>query len=180
MSERTDPMKEAASNYLDACRSQFDNGVALVNALVGAAERIRAFQMEAVREAQAKYAEVSGQFTQASSVQDVMALEGAFIKDYSASVVGYWTRLAEILQQAQGEITGILDKQRSETLEQASLSAKAPASFYAAPEQLISVMQTAFDAARGANEAFVKAIAGMHPPAAKKKPAKSAAAHPRA
>ena len=176
MNDKSGFPQVTAEGYVDAYRSQLDSGLELMSALLAATQRMQELQFGALRDAQQKYAEVAGRFTDASSVQDVIAMQKDLVESYAAGAVGYWTKLTELLRDAQSEISGIVEKQGGRALEQATASVQAPASAYGAPGNLIAVMQTAFDAARDANAAFVQAFAHPAAPAAKKKPARHA--HP--
>jgi phasin family protein len=174
MDARTNFSETAAIQYFDACRSQFGNGLALINALVAGAERMRKAQVDAAQQVRAKQSEIVTQVANASSMQDLLALQGTLMSEYCRGAVAYWTRLAELAQQTQAEIGALVQKQGSDALSRVSASTGAPQS---TSGSLVTVMQTAFDAARGANEAFAKALTGAYPPAtATKKPAKAAAA----
>ena len=173
---RTSSAQSPLSGYVDAWRGYFDNGVQLANAVLAGADRLREFQLGTARDIQKKYVEIAGRLANAKSAEDLMALQSALMRDYSAGAVGYWTKLSELLQQTQGRIAATLEKQGTRVLEQASASVQAPAQLYGAPRELIAVMQNAFDAARGANEAFLKALA-HHPAAAGKKATKAAQAN---
>jgi phasin family protein len=177
MDARTNFSETAAIQYFDACRSQFGNGLALINALVAGAERMRKAQVDAAQQVRAKQSEIVTQVANASSIQDLLALQGTLMSEYCRGAVAYWARLAELAQQTQAEIGALVQKQGSDALSRVSASTGAPQSTSGASGSLVTVMQTAFDAARGANEAFVKALTGAYPPAAAtKKPAKAAAA----
>ena len=177
MNDATNFSEAAMLKYFEACRGQYESGLALLNALVAGAERMRAMQLAAAHETKAKQAEFARQIAKASSLQDLLILQGALLNEYCLRAVAYWSKLAELSQRTQAEIAAVLRAQGTEALKQAYASAKAPASAPGASESLATVMQSAFAAARGANEAYVNALTRAYPLApAPKKPAKAATA----
>ena len=164
MNDATHFTETALAKQFDACRGQFETGLALINALVAGAERMRTMQLEAARETKAKQAEVAAQIAGAKSIQELLVLQAALISEYCMRAVAYWSKLAELARRTQVEMIEIMGRRGSEALKQA----EAP------------VVQSSFDAAREASEAFMKALTSAYPllaPPPAKKPAK-AAAHP--
>jgi phasin family protein len=184
MNDLTKFTETAASQCFDACRSQFEGGLALANALVAGAERMRVIQLAAAQEIQAKHAAIAERSAKASNVQDLLLLQATLMADYCSGALGYWTKLAVLAKETQSELAALAQKQGSEAMQKVSANANAAAATSAgspgfasavAPESLVKVLQTAYDAARGANEAFVKAFTGaaIPPSTETKKPAKA-------
>lgn len=168
----------AAARYFDAFRMQFETGLALVNAVVAGTQRMREAQLTAARDTQVQHKRIAERVAKTGSMLDLVALQSSLLNEYSIASVRYWTQLAEIGRKTQEDIAGILQKQGSQTLAQAAADSSA-ISLAVPAEPLVSAMQTAFNAARQANESFANALAGaVAPAAAAKKPAKGAAAHP--
>ena len=168
----------AAANCMAACRTQFETGLALVGALAAGSERVREVQLAAARDAQAQTRRIAESLAKATTPQELLTLQGSLVNDYCLGALRYWTSLAELAQRTQVEMAGVLQKKGGQALAQAQAEAPA-AAFPGSTESFAYVMQTAFDAARGANEAFVKALTGAYQPAAAaKKSSKAADARP--
>ena len=171
-------VEDAAARYLDAFRTQFETGLALVNALIAGAERVREAQLAAVRATRVQHKQLAERVAKTASMQDLLALQGSLLNEYCIGSVRYWSQLAEIGRTTQEDIANIAQKQGKQALAQAAAESSAIALPVPA-EPLVSAMQTAFIAARKANETFANALAGAStPPAAVKKSGKAAHARP--
>ena len=175
MKKDANPLFEgAAGKYFEAWRSQFEGKQGLMHALLTSAERMQKLQLAAAHEIQARHAEIAGQITKVASMQDLLELQRKLANQYYLDAVGYWTKVAALAQETQAEIAGMVQEQGSGALKQILADAPAPVAA-GTPDSLASFMQSAFDAAREANENFVKTLTGTYmPTAAAKKPAKAA------
>jgi phasin family protein len=166
-------VEQVASRYLDAFRTQFESGLALVNAFVAGAERVREAQLAAARDTRVHHKQIAERAAKTTSMQDLLALQSSLLNEYCFGTVRYWSQLAEIGRKTQEDIANIVQKQGSQVLAQATAE-NAAISLPTPAEPLVSAMQTAFNAARRANESFANALVGAGmPAAAAKKPGKT-------
>ncbi|HUN67980.1 MAG TPA: TIGR01841 family phasin [Burkholderiales bacterium] len=169
-------VEDAAARYLDAFRMQFETGLALVNALVAGAERVREAQLTAARDTRVQHKQIAERVSKTTSMQDMMVLQSSLLNEYCFGVVRYWSQLAEIGRKTQEDVANIVQKQGKQVLAQAAAENSA-ISLPAPAEPLVSAMQSAFNAARKANESFANALIGASGPAAiAKKPGKAGSA----
>ena len=169
-------VEDAAARYVDAFRMQFETGLALVGALVAGAERVREAQLTAARDTRVQHKQIAERVAKTTSMQDMMALQSSLLNEYCFGVVRYWSQLAEIGRKTQEDVANIVQKQGKQVLAQASAETSA-ISLPAPAEPLVSAMQSAFNAARRANESFANALIGAAAPAAAaKKPGKAGSA----
>lgn len=169
-------VENAATLYIDALRTQFETGLALVSALVAGAERIREAQLEAARETRVNHKQIAERVAKTSSMQDLLALQFSLLNEYCFGSARYWAQLAEIGRKTQEDVAGIVQKQGRQALAHAAAENSA-ISLPGSAEPLVAAMQSAIDAARKANESFTSALIGAAAPAGAKKAGK--AAHPR-
>jgi len=158
-------VEDAAARYLDAFRMQFETGLALVNALVAGAERVREAQLTAARDTRVQHKQIAERVAKTSSLQDLLALQSSLLNEYCFGTVRYWSQLAEIGRKTQEDVANIVHKQGKQVLAQASAESSA-ISLPVPAEPLVSAMQSAFNAARRANESFANALIGASTPAA--------------
>jgi phasin family protein len=170
-------VENAATLYVDALRTQFETGLALVNALVAGAERIREAQLDAARATRVNHKQIADRVAKTSSMQDLLALQLSLLNEYCFGSVRYWSQLAEIGRKTQEDVAGIVQKQGRQALAQAAAENSAIA-LPGSAEPLVAAMQSAINAARKANESFANALVGAAAPAVAKKPAKGAHARP--
>lgn len=169
-------VEDAAARYVDAFRTQFETGLALMNALVAGAERLREAQLTAARDTRVQYQKIAERVAKTASMQDLLALQSSLLNEYCFGTAHYWAQLAEIGRATQEDIANVVQQQGKQVLAQASAESSA-ISLPGSAEPLVSAMQTAFNAARKANESFANALIGAGtPPAAAKKSGKAAPA----
>ena len=167
-------VENAATLYVDALRAQFETGLALVNAVVTGAERIREAQFAAARDTRVNHKQIAERVAKTTSMQDLLALQSSLLSEYCFASVRYWAQLAEIGRQTQEDVANVVQKQGKQVLAQAAAENSA-ISLPGPAEPLAQAMQTAFNAARRANETFANALVGVAAPAeAAKKSAKPA------
>lgn len=170
--------EDAAVKYLDAYRSQFQNNLALAQAVLAGAERMRSIQLAAARDAQASQGSIAKKITKDSSMQDLLTLQTSLLSNYCVDAMSYWTKVGEVVQQTQSEIAAMMEAQGKEALKQGFVT---PPSSSAAdsPDSLSAFMQSTFSAGQRANEMFIKALTGGGMPVATtKNQSKSGAASP--
>jgi phasin family protein len=167
----------AAAFYVDALRTQFETGLALVNALVAAAERIREAQLNAARETRVNHKQIAERVAKTTSMQDLLALQLSLLNEYCFGSARYWSQLADIGRKTQEDIANVAQKLSRQALVQAAAESSA-ISLPGPAEPLVAAMQSAFDAARRANESFASALVGTASPAVAKKANKGAHARP--
>lgn len=166
----------AATLYVDALRTQFETGLALVNAVVAGAERIREAQFAAARDTRVNHKQIAERVAKTTSMQDLLALQSSLLSEYCFASVRYWSLLAEIGRKTQEDIANVVQKQGKQVLAQAAAENSA-ISLSGPAEPLVAAMQSAFNAARKANETFANALVGTAASAgASKKTSKSAGA----
>ena len=158
-------VEDVAARYLDAFRTQLETGLALVNALVAGAERVREAQLAAARDTRVQHKQIADRVAKTASMQDLLALQSSLLNEYCFGTVRYWSQLAEIGRRTQEDITNIAQQQGKQVLAQAAAESSA-ISLSAPAEPLVAAMQTAFNAARRANESFANALVGIGTPAA--------------
>ena len=169
-------VEDAAARYFDAFRTQFETGLALVNALVSGAERMREAQLEAARETRVHHKQIAERVAKTTSMQDMLALQSSLLNEYCFGTVRYWSQLAEIGRKTQEDIANIVQQQGKQVLAQAAAENSA-ISLPGPAEPLVTAMQSAFNAARRANESFANALVGSSTlPGPAKKAGKAAAA----
>jgi phasin family protein len=169
-------VEDAAARYFDAFKTQFETGLALVNALVAGAERMREAQLDAARETRVQHKQIAERVAKTASMQDMLALQSSLLNEYCFGTVRYWSQLAEIGRKTQEDIANIVQRQGKQVLAQAAAENSA-ISLPGTAEPLVAAMQTAFNAARRANESFANALVGGGMPSGPaKKAAKAAAA----
>ena len=169
-------VEDAAARYFDAFRTQFETGLAFVNALVIGAERMREAQLEAARETRVHHKQIAERVAKTTSMQDMLALQSSLLNEYCFGTVRYWSQLAEIGRKTQEDIANVVQQQGKQVLAQAAAENSAIA-LPGTAEPLVAAMQSAFNAARRANESFANAlVAGAAPAGPAKKAAKPAAA----
>ena len=169
-------VEDAAARYVDAFRTQFETGLALLNALVAGAERLREAQLTAARDTRVQHKKIAERVAKTASMQDLLALQSSLLNEYCFGTVRYWAQLAEIGRATQEDIANVVQQQGKQVLAQASAESSA-ISLPGSAEPLVSAMQTAFNAARKANESFANALIGAGTPlAAAKKSGKAAPA----
>jgi phasin family protein len=169
-------VENAAALYVDALRTQFETGLALVNALVAGAERIREAQLDAARATRVNHKQIAERVAKTTSMQDLLALLLSLLNEYCFGSVHYWSQLAEIGRKTQEDVASIVQKQGRQALAQAAAENSAIA-LPGSAEPLVAAMQSAINAARRANESFANALTGVAAPAGAKKSGK--VAHPR-
>ena len=169
-------VEDAAARYFDAFRTQFETGLALVNALVAGAERMREAQLSAARETRVQHKQIAERVAKTASMQDMLALQSSLLNEYCFGTVRYWSQLAEIGRKTQEDIASIVQQQGKQVLAQAAAENSA-ISLPGPSEPLVSAMQSAFNAARRANESFANAlVSGAAHAGPAKKSGKSGAA----
>lgn len=168
-------VEDAAARYFDAFKTQFETGLALVNALVAGAERMRESQLDAARETRVQHKQIAERVAKTASMQDMLALQSSLLNEYCFGTVRYWSQLAEIGRKTQEDIANIVQQQGKQVLAQAAAENSA-ISLPGTAEPLVAAMQSAFNAARRANESFANALVGGMPSGPAKKAAKPAAA----
>jgi phasin family protein len=152
-------VEDAAARYFDAFRTQFETGLALVNALVAGAERMREAQLDAARETRVHHKQIAERVAKTTSMQDMLALQSSLLNEYCFGMVRYWSQLAEIGRKTQEDIANIVQRQGKQVLAQAAAENSAIA-LPGTAEPLVAAMQSAFNAARRANESFANALVG--------------------
>ncbi len=167
-------VEDAAARYIDAFRTQFETGLALMNALVAGAERLREAQLTAARDTRVQHKKIAERVAKTASMQDLLALQSSLLNEYCFATVSYWAQLAEIGRATQEDIANVVQQQGKQVLAQASAESSA-ISLPGSAEPLVSAMQTAFNAARKANESFANALIGAGTPLAAAKKAGKAA-----
>ena len=169
---------DAAARYLEALKTQFETGLALLNALVAGAERVRAAQLTAARDTRVEHKQIAERVAKTASLQDMIALQSSLLNEYCFGSMRYWSQLAEIGRKTQEDIVNVVQKQGKQVLAQAAAESSA-ISLPVPAEPLVAAMQTAFNAARKANESFANAlVAAGAPVATTKKPGKHTHARP--
>ena len=159
-------VEDAAARYFDAFKTQFETGLALVNALIAGAERMREAQLTAARETRVQHKQIAERVAKTASIQDMLALQSSLLNEYCFGTVRYWSQLAEIGRKTQEDIANIVQTQGKQVLAQAAATENSAISLPGPAEPLVSAMQTAFNAARRANESFANALIGVGTPAA--------------
>jgi len=150
--------------YFERCKTQCEAGLALANALVAGSERMRAAQLDAVRETEAQIRHVAEQIGKVTTMPDLLTLQGGLVNDYYLGAVRYWTNLTKLTQQTQVEVLGLMRKHGSQSLDQATVT-NSEGSLPALSGPFAAVMQMALDVTRGTNDAIVKALRTNYAPA---------------
>jgi phasin family protein len=88
-------------------QAHIENMQAMVNAIVQGAERLSEIQLAAVREAQEQQRRVLEALGKPGGQQDLAALQSSLFNETMNGWVRYWTRVAELAQQTQADLTRV-------------------------------------------------------------------------
>lgn len=142
------------AGVFDACKLQFQAGLAVVETLVAGSERVREMQLATARATETRNREIAEQIAKAGSMQDLVDLQTRLITANAQSALEYWTKLAALTQQTQSELSKLAQEECSGALA-AIPGAGGKSVTEAAP--LASVFESSLEATRRANEAFMAA-----------------------
>lgn len=141
----------APEQWFEACRMPFDTWLELSNATMCCAQRMLA----ATSETQTQIRSAADALARAKDPQEAMSLQGMLMSACWQGFLQYWKNVAELAQQNQFECAKILERRCTQAGE--SWKPGAGSSGQSLAESMSSGMQTAFEAARKANDAIMKA-----------------------
>lgn len=140
-------MTTPQEQFIDLYRTSLEGMVAMARATLDEAEHLRTRQLEAIREAMERSAELSREIANAASAEDLFAVQSKFASHQLDIALGYWGKLFEAANRTQLEAMKRIDAQAAQFSDRVgSLFAGAPAG----AEPIVSAMQSFFEAARAA------------------------------
>jgi len=141
----------APEQWFETCRMPFDTWLELSNATMSCAERMLAFTSETQSQIRAAAAALA----KAKDPQEAVSLQGMLMTACWQGTLQYWKHVAELAQKNQLECAKILERRCTQA--SGSWMPAGGASGQNLTESMSSGMQSAFDAARKANDAILKA-----------------------
>ena len=145
----------APEQWFDACRMPFDTWLELSNATMSCAERMLA----STGETQSQIRGAAEALAKAKDPQEAVSLQGMLMTACWQGLLQYWKNVAELAQKNQLECARILERRCMQAGASLGESWKpgGGATGQSLTESMSSGMQSAFDAARKANDAILKA-----------------------
>ncbi|MFO1364741.1 MAG: phasin family protein [Burkholderiales bacterium] len=151
---------DAAQHWFQACRGGFDAWLALCNAALAGAERVRMAQLEADVETQARNRSAALAAGECRDFNGLLALQANLATAYAESAMRYARTCAELGQQTNAEMARILGGR----LEEWNRLMRAAFPAAAAPGALQPPFVVALEAARASQEAMMSSIAALGVP----------------
>jgi phasin family protein len=150
----------ATDQWFKACRSGFDTWLALSNAALAGAERMRMVQLEADVETQTRNRDAALGVADCRDMSGLFALQSNLATAYMESAMRYWRTLAELAQQTNAEVARLITARYDEWSRsvQGALPLPTPAG---TSEVMPQAFVIAFEAARASQEAMMKSIASL-------------------
>jgi phasin family protein len=150
----------AADQWFKVCRSGFDSWLALSNAALAGAERMRMVQLEADVETQTRNRDAALGVADCRDMSGLLALQSNLATAYMESAMRYWKTLSELAQQTNAEVARLFTARCDEWSRsvQGALPLGTPVS---ASEAMPPPFVIAFEAARASQEAMMKSIASL-------------------
>jgi phasin family protein len=138
-------MATPQEQYLDVYRQSLEDMVAMARSALDEAERLRAKQIEAIREALAENAALSREIANATSAEELYAAQSRFASHQVEVALGYWGKLFEAASHTQLAAMKRIEAQATQFNDRiGSLLADAPAG----SEPLVGAMNSFLQAAR--------------------------------
>lgn len=142
----------APEQCFEACKAQMDTMVELTSATLSAMERTA---QAATRETQAQLHAVAEALGKAKDLPDIISMQGTLSMTCWEGTLRFWKSLAELAQQNQNELAQIMTRRCGQAGETWKIGAAAPGEGMAGT--FAAGIQSAFEAARTANDAMLKA-----------------------
>lgn len=160
----------AAEQWFKAYRTTFDTLLALTNAALAGAERMRMAQLEADVATQTENRGSALAAADCGDINALFAVQSQLAQAYTSGALKYWATIAEAAQQTNQEMVRILTARAADFGALAALPGMVPAQPSAAMRQ---PFLAAFEAARASQEAIMRSFAAFATP---DKPAEKGAA----
>ncbi len=137
--------------WFEACRMPFDTWLELNNATMSCTERMLAFTSET----QSQIRSAAEALAKARDPQEAMSLQGMLMNAYWQGFLQYWKNIAELAQKNQMECAQILERRCAQA--GGGWKPGGSAAGQGLAGSMSSGMQSAFEAARKANDAILHA-----------------------
>jgi len=140
-------MPTPQDDFLDLYRAGLAEMLAMTRATLDEFEQLRSRQLEAIREALAENAELTGEVAGAQDMQRLLAIQARFANHQMEVALGYWGRLCEAASHTQ------LDAMRRLEAQATKFNQRAASVLDAAPagsEPMVSAMRAFLEAAQTA------------------------------
>jgi hypothetical protein len=162
MSTPTPPLSrgdwnDATQQWFTACRSGFDTWLALCNATLAGADRMRMAQLEAGVETQTRNRSAALAAGDCRDMGALLALQSNLATAYLESAMRCSKSLADLAQQTNAEIARVLAARCDEWGRLMGVALPAAG----APEAMQQPFVIAFEAARASQEAMIRSFASL-------------------
>jgi len=140
-------MPAPQNDFLDLYRAGLAEMLAMTRASLDEFEQLRSGQLEAIREALAENAQLTGEVAGAQDMQRLLAIQARFANHQMEVALGYWGRLCEAASHTQ------LDAMRRLEAQATKFNQRATSMLDAAPagaEPMVSAMRAFLEAAQTA------------------------------
>jgi hypothetical protein len=148
----------ATDQWFKACRAGFDTWLALSNAALAGAEKMRMAQLEADVETQTRNRAAALGVADCRDMSGLLALQSNLASAYMEGAMRYWSTIAQLGQQTNAEVAKLVTarcEEWSRTVQGAMPAAGG------APDAMPQPFVIAFEAARASQEAVMKSIASF-------------------
>jgi phasin family protein len=140
-------MTTPQEQFVDLYRTSLEGMVAMARSTLDEAERLRARQLEAIREALEENAELTRQVASASTADELFAVQAKFANHQIDIALGYWGKLFEAASHTQLQGMRKFEEQATQFNDRvSSLLESAPAG----TEPMVNAMKSFLQAARAA------------------------------
>ena len=140
-------MTATQEQFFDLYRAGLENMVAMARTTLDEAERLRAKQLESIRDALAENADLGRAIASAASAEELYAAQGKFVTHQIDVALGYWGKLFETASRTQLEAMKRLGDQASQFNQRLeTVLGETPAG----AEPLVAAMKALMETARAA------------------------------
>lgn len=145
---------EFSQQWLAAYKANLDTLLAISNAALAGAEKMRMAQLAADVETQTQNRQVAKELAASGDVPGVLAAQSQLSGAYSEGYMRYWSMMLEAAQQTHAEIARILSARAAEIGDEMRRAVGGPAPMPALPDALARMLEVA----RSQHEAVLKAV----------------------
>ncbi|MCL4801429.1 MAG: phasin family protein [Burkholderiales bacterium] len=153
---------ELTARWLAAYKANLDTLLALANAALAGAEKMRMAQLAADVETQTQNRQAAKEVTTSRDVPGVLAAQSHLSNAYAEGYVRYWAMMLEAARQTNADIARILAARAAEMGDELRHAFGAAAAVPGIPAQAAQLLALA----RGQQEAMLKAVSALAPQAA--------------
>jgi hypothetical protein len=150
---------ELSQQWVAAYKANLDTLLAIANAALAGAEKMRMAQLATDVETQTQNRQVAKEVASSSDVPGLVAAQSHLSGAYSEGYVRYWSMMLEAAQQTQAEIARILAARAAEMNEEMrkAFGGAGAGTIPALPEQMAQMIEVA----RSQQEAMLKAVSSL-------------------